>query len=100
QSFRSSLDNLVLSAKLCLTKLQTCLINIDGQGYPKYEQEALLAALEEIKERSSVREVMLYTIARPSFQPEGPRLTALPAETLFDVAAAIRALGFDVTVSH
>ncbi|MGZ8200529.1 MAG: radical SAM protein, partial [Methylosarcina sp.] len=46
QSFRSSLDNLVLSAKLCLTKLQTCLINIDGQGYPKYEQEALLAALE------------------------------------------------------
>jgi wyosine [tRNA(Phe)-imidazoG37] synthetase (radical SAM superfamily) len=99
QSFRSSLDNLVLSAQLCLTKLQTCLINIDGQGYPKYEQEALLSALEEIKERSSVRQVMLYTIARPSLQPEEIRLSALPSETLFDVAAAIKALGFDITVS-
>jgi wyosine [tRNA(Phe)-imidazoG37] synthetase (radical SAM superfamily) len=99
QSFRRSLDNLVLSAQLCPTKLQTCLIDIDGRGYPKHEQEALLAALEEIKNRSPVRQVMLYTIARPSLQPEGSRLSALPAETLFGVAEEMRSLGFEVAVS-
>lgn len=99
QNFRRSLENLVLSAKLCPTKLQTCLINIDGKGYPKEERKALLTALREIKTRSPVRQVMLYTIARPSLQPESSRISALPADALFDIAAEMESLGFDVVVS-
>lgn len=99
QSLRRSLDNLALAATLCPTRLQVCLINVDGQGYPKHELEALLAALREIGNRSPVRQVMLYTIARPSMQPESSRLSALPADVLFNVAAKMRSLGFEVSVS-
>jgi hypothetical protein len=42
---------------------------------------------------------MLYTIARPSLQPEAPRLEPLSAETLNAFADEIRLLGFDVKVS-
>jgi wyosine [tRNA(Phe)-imidazoG37] synthetase (radical SAM superfamily) len=99
QSLRRSLDNLALAATLCPTRLQTCLVSVDGQGYPEHELEALLAALREIRSRSPVRQVMLYTIARTSMQPESSRLGALPAEVLFNVAAKMRPLGFEVSVN-
>lgn len=99
QSFRFSLDNLLLSANLCPTKLQTCLVDIDKQGLPKQERVALLNALRVIKEQSSVRQVMLYTIARHSLQPEVGRLSQLPVATMQAFADEIRMLGFDASVS-
>jgi wyosine [tRNA(Phe)-imidazoG37] synthetase (radical SAM superfamily) len=100
QSSKASLENLMISAKLCTTKLQTCLFDYDRQGLSDKERLAYLDLLRNIKKSGcNLRRVMLYTIARPSQQPEAVRLTPLSAETLNTFADEIRLLGFDVTVS-
>ncbi|MGJ0490532.1 radical SAM protein [Methylobacter sp.] len=99
QSYQASLENLMLSAQLCPTKLQTCLLDYDKRGLPKEERQAYLDMLKAVREHVSLRGVMLYTIARPSMQPESGWLEKLPAETLNAFANEIRQLGFDVSVS-
>lgn len=100
QSCRASLENLMLSAKLCTTKLQTCLIDYEKQGLVNTERQAYLDLLRTIKQSGcNLKQVLLYTIARPSLQPEASRLAPLPAETLNAFAEEIRMLGFEVTVS-
>jgi wyosine [tRNA(Phe)-imidazoG37] synthetase (radical SAM superfamily) len=100
QSCKASVDNLMLSAKLCPTKLQTCLFDYDKQGLSDKERLAFLSLLKSIKKTGcELQRVMLYTIARPSLQPEAVRLAPLPAETLNTFADEIRLLGFDVSVS-
>jgi wyosine [tRNA(Phe)-imidazoG37] synthetase (radical SAM superfamily) len=100
QSCKASVENLMLSAKLCTTKLQTCLFDYDKQGLSDKERLAYLDLLRSIKKSGcNVQRVMLYTIARPSLQPEAERLAPLPTETLNAFADEIRLLGFDVAVS-
>ena len=100
QSCMASVENLRLSAKLCTTKLQTCLFDYDMQGFSDKERLAYLDLLRRIKKSGcSLQRVMLYTIARPSLQPEAVRLGPLSAETLNAFADEIRLLGFDVSVS-
>ncbi|TAN68219.1 MAG: radical SAM protein [Methylobacter sp.] len=100
QSCRLSVENLLLSAKLCPTKLQTCLLDYDEQGLSLREKSAFLDLLKGIKAKGCVlRCVMLYTIARPSLQPESERLERMSVEMLQAFADEIRLLGFDVLVS-
>lgn len=100
QSSKASLRNLMLSAKLCPTKLQTCLFDYDKQGFSVKERMAFLDLLKAIKKTGcELKHVMLYTIARPSLQPEAGRLTPLAAEVLNGFADEIRLLGFDVSVT-
>ena len=100
QSCKASVENLMLSAKLCKTKLQTCLFDYDKQGLSDKEQQAYLDLLRRIKKSGcNLRRVMLYTIARPSLQPEAAHLEPLPVETLNAFSDEIRLLGFDVAVS-
>lgn len=100
QSSKAGLENLLLSAKLCPTKLQTCLFDYDKQGFSAHERQAFLDLLSAIKKTGCVlQKIMLYTIARPSLQPEAARLAPLPAATLNEFADEIRLLGFDVSVS-
>jgi wyosine [tRNA(Phe)-imidazoG37] synthetase (radical SAM superfamily) len=100
QSCKASVENLMLSAKLCTTKLQTCLFDYDKQGLTDKERLAYLDLLRKIKKSGcNLQNVMLYTIARPSLQPEAVRLAPLSTETLNAFADEIRLLGFDVTVS-
>ena len=100
QSGKASFENLMISAKLCPTKLQTCLVDVDKQGFSDQEKQAYLALLGHIKKSGcGLQQVMLYTIARPSMQPESPRLAPLSAEILNSFADEIRLLGFDVAVS-
>ena len=100
QSCKASLEILMLSAKLCPTKLQTCLFDYDHQGLSEKEKIAYLDLLGRIKKSGcNLQQVMLYTIARPSLQPEADRLAPLPAETLHAFADDIRLLGFDVVVT-
>ena len=100
QSCKASFENLMISAKLCTTKLQTCLVDVDKQGFSNQEKQAYLALLVDIKKSDcDLQQVMLYTIARPSMQPEAPRLAPLPAKILNAFADEIRLLGFDVAVS-
>ncbi len=99
QSLQASVDNLLLSAKLCPTKLQTCLLDFDKQGLSSKEKDALLELLKSIKTKGyALKHVMLYTIARQSLQPESGRLERLSMETLNAFAEEIRRLGFEVSV--
>ncbi|MCK9397775.1 MAG: radical SAM protein [Methylobacter sp.] len=99
QSCQASVENLLLAARLCPTKLQTCLVDYDKQGLSKKEKDAFLDLLRSIKTKGCVlKGVMLYTIARPSLQPEAGRLERLPVETMNAFADEIRLLGFDVLV--
>ena len=100
QSGKAAMKNLLLAAKLCPTKLQTCLFDYDKQGFSTQERQAFLDLLSAIKKTGCVlQKIMLYTIARPSLQPEAARLAPLPASTLNEFAEEIRLLGFDVSVS-
>ena len=100
QSLDASIENLMISAKLCTTKLQTCLFDYGQQGLSDKEKRAYLDLLRRIKKSGcNLQQVMLYTIARPSLQPEAVKLASLPVETLNTFADDIRLLGFDVVVS-
>ncbi|MGR9088120.1 MAG: radical SAM protein [Gammaproteobacteria bacterium] len=99
RGLRSAVDNLLVSANLCRTKLQICVLSVDRQEYPPQERDALLQLLKFVRAESSVRHVLLYTVERPSMQPEGNRLSKLPAGTMNELAEEVRTLGFEVSVS-
>jgi len=99
QSCQLSLKNLVLSAQLCRTKLQMCLVNYDGQGFSESERTAMLNLLRGVSVGVRLKEILLYTLARPSLQPEANKLNSLSADVLNGFANEIRQLGFDVSVS-
>jgi wyosine [tRNA(Phe)-imidazoG37] synthetase (radical SAM superfamily) len=99
QSIKSALENLKISSGLCTTKLQTCLFGYDGQGVSDMEKQAYLHALIDIKAMTTIKEILLYTLARPSMQPEAMQLAALSSEALNAFAEEIGRLGFKVSVA-
>ena len=91
---------LKLAAALCPTWLQSCVFALDGAPPSADEQSAYLDAVARLRrEAVPVRGVLLYGLARPSMQPQAPRLSALPAAWLEDFAASIRAAGLPAKVS-
>lgn len=94
------LDKLRSAARACPTWLQTCWFRWGGAEPSQAEAAAYLAALDRLMaEGVPIAGVHLYTLARPSFQPEAPQLAALDAEILHAFAARIAAKGLTVTVS-
>lgn len=92
--------NLDIAAHSCPTWIQTCVFAIDGAPPDAAEQQAYLEFLRErIAEKLPLKGVLLYGLARQSFQPEAQRLSALPAEWLEACAQRIRALGLPVKVT-
>ena len=92
--------NLAVAARLCPTWIQTCLFAIDGAGPDEAEQEAYVDFLRKcMAELIPLQGVLLYGLARQSFQPEAPRLTPLPSAWLEACAQRIRALGIAVKVT-
>ena len=98
QSDRQTLQNLRLSAELCTTKIQTCLLDYAEAGWPEAEQSAYLNMLRQVQDLPNLTEVLLYTLARPSCQPEASHLKALAPEIMQQLGAAIAQLGFAVSV--
>lgn len=83
---------------LCETWVQTCLFALDG----KLPGEDWLAGYLDLlsEARTSIRGVHLYGLARPSCQPEAPRLAALPADQLAAIGDRIkRKTGLTVQIS-
>jgi wyosine [tRNA(Phe)-imidazoG37] synthetase (radical SAM superfamily) len=100
QSWQTSLENLRLSAQLCPTKLQTCLLDYDGLGFSDIEQQALLNLFNIIKKTNiAVTTVILYTLARTSLQPEAHRLKKLSLPELNSFAEKIATLGYAVSIN-
>jgi wyosine [tRNA(Phe)-imidazoG37] synthetase (radical SAM superfamily) len=93
-------ERLKLCAALCPTWLQTCVFSLDGLAPSDAEQAAYLQRVRRIQqEHIPVQGVLLYGLARPSMQPQAPRLSALPAAWLADFADRIRLAGLPVQVS-
>lgn len=88
-------------AELCPTFLQTCVFLLDGEPPSETECGAYVEALQRLSRSGvSLRGVLLYGLARPSQQPEAPRLAALSKEWLQAYAERIRAgTGLEVRVT-
>ncbi len=86
-------------ARLAPTWIQTCLFAMDGRPPPEAELSAIERGVAELLERGvRLSGMLLYGLARPSMQPGGARLSALPREDLEAFADRIRALGLAVSV--
>lgn len=93
-------ERLKISATLCPTWLQTCVFALDSATPSDAELTAYLQLIRRIRaEQIPVQGVLLYGLARPSMQPQAPRLAALPGAWLEAFAAQIRAAGLPVKVS-
>ena len=96
---RAARAGLRTCASLCRTRIQTCVIAIDGQPPSETEQAAYLAFLtEELGIGTPIADVLLYGMARPSQQPGAERLSALPAAWIEAYAERIRSVGLPVVV--
>lgn len=90
---------LMTCAGLCPTWVQTCLFGLDGQPPEAEEVQAYLHLLARaVAEGVPLKGVLLYGLARPSLQPEAPRLSRLPEVWLQALAARIASLGLAVRV--
>lgn len=93
-------ERLRIGAALCPTWLQTCVFALDGKPPSGAELTAYLHLVRRIyDEKIPVHGVLLYGLARPSMQPQAPRLSALPGAWLEAFAVQIRAAGLPVKVS-
>ncbi len=88
--------NLRLAAPLLPTWIQTCAFGLDGEAPTEAWATAWLAALQgELSAGTPLQGVLLYSVARRSYQPEAPRLQQMSAEWLESLAVRVRALGLD-----
>lgn len=91
--------NLKLAAGACRTWIQTCVFLLDGKGPGAAETAAYLDFLRSaITEGVPVEGVLLYGLARQSFQPEATRLTRMPDPEVEELGKQIRALGLAVKI--
>jgi wyosine [tRNA(Phe)-imidazoG37] synthetase (radical SAM superfamily) len=99
QSAQKALAGIISCSQLCETKIQTCVVNYDDQNLVESEKTAYLDFLKQIKNRTNITEVMLYTIARPSFQPEAVNIAKLDTKTMNEFANEISQIGYQVSVN-
>lgn len=93
-------ENLRIAASLCPTWIQTCVFRMDGADPGPDERRAYLEFLSGVLEAGTpVKGVLLYGLARPSMQPEAPRLAPVSEAWMNGLAEDIRALGLEVRVS-
>lgn len=100
QNQQKLLEHIKIAASLCPTKLQTCMLHY-GQAWSDSEKQAYLALLKELRTCGiKLQQIMLYSIARQSFQPEADDLERMSLEEMNAFAADIEALGYDVGVCN
>lgn len=100
QSLKKTAEHLALAAKLCPTWVQTCVFATDDVEPAPAEQQAYLDFLAaRVREGVKLEGVLLYGIARKSYQPEAPRLRAVPQAWLEQLASRVRELGLRVVVT-
>lgn len=99
-SLKRMRGNLQMAAFLCPTWLQTCVFQTDGQLPSRAESDAYLGFVEELlREGVPLKGVLLYGLARPSMQPEAPRLTKVGQTWMEAFCRQIEALGLAVKLN-
>jgi wyosine [tRNA(Phe)-imidazoG37] synthetase (radical SAM superfamily) len=95
-----ALTSLRACAAVVPTKIQTCMFAWDGEPPADDEVDAWLDALKRAQQFDPpVQGVLLYGLARPSHQPEAPRLSKVEPEWLERLGERVRALGLGCDVS-
>jgi wyosine [tRNA(Phe)-imidazoG37] synthetase (radical SAM superfamily) len=94
-------QNLVIAISCCPnTWLQTCWFALDGIAPGQQDEDDYVDFLKGLlRDGIKPQGVLLYSLARPSLQPEASRLSALPEGRLETFAARMRVLGLAVRVS-
>ena len=93
-------DNLMTAIALCPTWLQTCWFALGGEPPGQQDEDDYLEFISALlRDGNRPQGVLLYGLARPSWQPEAPRLSALSKESLQAFADRIRSLGVEVKIS-
>ena len=93
-------DNLIAAIALCPTWLQTCWFALDGEPPSRQDEDDYLEFVSALlRDGHKPQGVLLYGLARPSLQPEAPRLSNLPLENLQAFAGRIGKLGVPVTIA-
>ena len=101
QNQQKLLANLKIASSLCSTKLQTCMLHYQDQVWCDEEKLAYLQLLTVLKQQNiPIREIMLYSLARLSLQPEAESLQKADPEEMQAFAADITALGYAVSVNN
>lgn len=99
-SLKRMRENLQLAASLCPTWLQTCVFQIDGRPPSSAESDAYLEFIEELlREGVPLKGTLLYGLARPSMQPEAPRLTRVNQIWMDAFYTKIQSLGLAVKLN-
>ena len=97
QTTEKTLANLKVATDLCKTSLQTCMLNFLTAKDAEQEQQAYVDLLKD--NQVKIKEVMLYTLARPSLQPEAASLNKIDAQLMRLFAEKIRILGYQVSIA-
>ena len=98
-SDRQLLENLSLASQACTTRIQTCMLHF-RTAWSDTEKLAYLDLLQRLKDQHiRIAEVLLYSVARQSFQSEAAEISSYSLEELETMAKAIRALGYGVKVT-
>lgn len=93
-------ERLRACARLCPTWIQSSFFTRKGEPPTAREVDAYVTALEALaRDRVPVRGTLLYTVARPSLQPEGAELGPVSSDWMESLAARVRAAGFEARVS-
>ena len=99
-SLKRMRENLRLATTLCPTWLQTCVFQIDGTPPSTSESDSYLNFIEDfLKEGGQLKGVLLYGLARPSMQPEAPRLTKVDQGWMEMFSARVQELGIGVKLN-
>lgn len=84
-------------AALCPTLVQTCMFALDGIAPSEADIADYLALIKQVS--TEIKGVHLYSVARPSYQPEAPRLGRLDEAWLNQMAERIGTLAIPVYVN-
>ncbi len=88
-------------AELCPSWVQTCMFELDGEPPSEAEVQAYLRALQRVMEEgAALKGVLLYSLARPSHQPEASRLSPVSGEWLERLGARIEEAGLTAKVTR
>jgi len=99
-SMKKVRDNLIVSILSCPTWLQTCWFALDDVSPSRQDEDDYLGFVSALlSDGHKLQGVLLYTLARPSLQPEAPRLSALSTTQLQAFAERIEKLGIPCKIN-
>lgn len=93
--FARVLDNIAATARRWPVTIQTLFLEWRGQGPGPEEVEAYIGRLRDILAQGRIQAIQLYTVARPTPEPEA---RPLRAQAMDDLAARVRAALPDLPV--